>query len=120
MRPQFAILHKVFCSPIDTEDCVTDKSTVEQEVCRPRCLPGTALCAGPPGKPLPCSRWQARYLLANAAYWWAVLHPLQARFATESGVLDTKTMADMGMRTVHGTLALACRIANLSLARMLI
>ena len=116
MRPQFAILHKVFCSPVDTEDCVTDKSTVEQEVCRPRCLPGTALCAGPPRKPL--RGMLPRKLEANAASWWAVLHPLQARFATESGVLDTKTMADMGMRTVHGTLAPA-ELQNLSLARML-
>ncbi len=107
MRLQFAILHKVFCSPVDSEDCVTDKSTVEQEVRRLRHLSRHSALRWTPTQntaPLALARTLPPGKLdADAAYWWAVLHPLQAQFATESGVLDTKTMADMGMRTVHGT-----------------
>lgn len=46
----FAVLSKAFCSPVDTEHCVTSKTSTMKE----------------------------------------------DSFATESGVLDRKTMADMG------------------------
>ena len=97
---QFAVLSKAFCSPVDTEHCVTSKTSTMKEVCVLLSAWGSWL-ARAPHLPSPAARRPARCPLESLADDTCSAPcpaTFQDSFATESGVLDRKTMADMGMR----------------------